>query len=290
MNSQGLLKRIIITLRKQPFKIFIYAFIVYATIWTILEPLIGIVPNASKYFSGEIKFISLILISVLIGAYRSAIPQEVNLKYGNSNIKIAFGDLFLFDGIKAIPVSRFFHETEVIPASLQGKLIQKFVQSGEGSTGFETYKKTIADSLQTESYQEVFRDATQQNERFYPLGTTALLSLDGCPYILFSLTETELKGYIPSDNCNASKMWIALEGFWKKARICARGNPINIPLIGSGVAGIRLNSNHLLELNLLAIANALEEGGKITTEEIRIILHPKYLEDIDLSKFQGIWG
>ncbi|PSB25817.1 macro domain-containing protein [Stenomitos frigidus] len=290
MNSQGLFKRITITLRKQPLKVFTYAFVVYATIWTILEPLIGIVPNASRYFSGEIKFISLILISVLIGAYRSAIPQEANLKYGNSNIKIVFGDLFSFDGIKVIPVSRFFHETQVIPASLQGKLIQKFAQSGEGSKGFETYEKIIADSLHTESFQEVFRDETQQNERFYPLGTTVLLSLDGQPYILFSLTETELKGYIPGDNCNALKMWIALEAFWKKARIYARGNPINIPLIGSGVTGIRLDSIHLLELNLLAIANSLEEGGKITTEEIRIILHSKYLEDIDLSKFQDIWG
>jgi hypothetical protein len=290
MNSQWLLKRIIITLKKQPLKVFVYTFIVYATIWTILEPLIGIVPNASKYLSGEIKFTSLILVSVLIGAYRSAIPQEVNLKYGNSNIKIVFGDLFLFDGIKAIPVSRFFHETEVIPASLQGKLIQKFIHSGEGSKGFETYKKIITDSLQAESCQEIFRDATQQYEKFYSLGTTVLISLDGQPYVLFSLTETELKGYVPSDNCNASKMWIALEAFWEKIRVCTRGNSINIPLIGSGVAGIRLNSNHLLELNLLAIANALEEGGKITTEEIRIILHPKYLEDIDLSKFQSIWG
>lgn len=290
MNNQGLLKRVIITLRKQPLKAFIYAFIVYATIWTILEPLIGIVPNTSKYFSGEIKFVSLILVSVLIGTCRSAIPQEVSLKYGNSNIKIIFGDLFSFDGIKAIPVSRFFHETQVISTSLQGKLIQKFVQSAEGSRGFKAYEKTIADALQAESCQEMFRDATQQNERIYPLGTTVPLSLDGQSYILFSLTETELKGYISSDNCNALKMWIALENFWKKARICTRGDSINIPLIGSGVTGIRLNSTHLLELNLLAIANALEEGGKITTEEIRIILHPKYLEDIDLSKFQSIWG
>ena len=85
-------------------------------------------------------------------------------------------------------------------------------------------------------------------------------------------------------------MWLSLGKFWYQARIDARGKPINIPLIGSGVTGIRLSPNRILELNLLAIANAIEEGGKITTEEIRIILHPKYMEDINLSDFQNIWS
>lgn len=108
--------------------------------------------------------------------------------------------------------------------------------------------------------------------------------------MLFALTETELKGYIPSDNCNISKMWTALEGFWQKARIHSRGKLINIPLIGSGVTGIRLSPSRILELNLLAISNAIEEGGKITTEEIRIVLHPKYMETVNLEDFQNLWG
>ncbi|NES98945.1 MAG: hypothetical protein F6K32_28040 [Desertifilum sp. SIO1I2] len=138
--------------------------------------------------------------------------------------------------------------------------------------------------------QEIYRDATQRKEKYYPLGTTVTLELNGQDYILFALTETELKGHIPDNNCNVSKMWIALEKFWEKARIHARGNAVNIPLIGSGVTGIRLNPTRLLELNLLAITNAIEEGGKITTEEVRIVLHPKYIEDIDLNDFQSIWN
>jgi hypothetical protein len=113
--------------------------------------------------------------------------------------------------------------------------------------------------------------------------------LNGQDYILFSLTETELKGHIPQDNCNISKMWIALEKLWEAARVHSRGQAINIPLIGSGVTGIRLNPSHLLEINLLSIASAIQESGKITTEDIRIILHPKYIEDINLNDFQSLW-
>ncbi|PZV06502.1 MAG: hypothetical protein DCF22_23725 [Leptolyngbya sp.] len=111
MSNYGLLHRVILGVRQKPLKPFVSAFIAYAAIWTVLEPLIGIVSPAQKYFSGELKFLILLLASILIGLYKSAVPRELSIQYGNSVIKIVFGDLFLFSGIKAIPVSRsgLFH-------------------------------------------------------------------------------------------------------------------------------------------------------------------------------------
>ena len=290
MKHSGFLGRIIIGFKRKPLKFFMNTFIVYVTIWAILEPIIGIVPNATHYFSGEIKFFALLFASVCVGLYRNAVPNEIHIRYRNSSITVIFGDLFSFDGFKVIPVSRFFFETQAVPTSLQNKLIQMFLQSREGGEGLALYNHSLYIALQEARYHEVYRDATRQQEKYYPLGTTAILELNGQSYMLFALAETELKGHIPNDNCNISRMWIALEAFWEEARIQSRGRSVNVPLIGSGVTGIRLNSTRLLELNLLAIANAIEEGGKITTEEVRLILHPKYMEDINLSDFKDIWN
>ncbi|MBU7584674.1 MAG: hypothetical protein KAF91_17475 [Nostoc sp. TH1S01] len=290
MNSNNFFHRVKIGIKNKPFHFLVNIFIAYAAIWTILEPLLSIVQNAGKYFSGEIKFFAFVLISSLIGTYKTAVPKSINFRYGNTSIEIIFGDLFSFTGFKVIPVSRYFYEIQVVATSLQNKLIHKFVTSHEGDRGFDVYQETLSKALQYEIYQESYRSVTQQKEKYYPLGTTATLMLNGQDYMLFALTETELKGQIPDDNCNVSKMWIALEKFWKKARIDSRGKSINIPLIGSGVTGIRLNPTQLLELNLLAIANAIEEEGKITTEEIRIVLHPKYIENINLNNIQKIWS
>lgn len=164
------------------------------------------------------------------------------------------------------------------------------MQSQEGSKGFDVYEQKLSLALEQEPYQEVYRSATQRKDKYYPLGTTAFLELNGEGYILFALTETELKGYIPNNNCNVSKMCTSLESFWQKARLHSRGNSINIPLIGSGVTGIRLSPSRILELNLLAIANAIEEAGKLTTEEVRIVIHPKYMEIVDLDDFQSLWS
>jgi hypothetical protein len=290
MNQNNLLQRILIGVKKKPLGLIINIFVIYAAIWTLLEPLIGFVPEAQKHFSGDFKFLTLVLISSCVGIYRNAVPGEITIKHDNCVIKVVFGDLFSFDGFKAIPVSRYFFETQVVQTSLQNKIIQLFLGSKEGNEGFRIYKQALSNALQGESYQELYRDATKQKEKYYPLGTTALLELNGQDFILFTLTETELKGHIPDDNCNIAKMWAALEDLWKKARVHSRGNSINIPLIGSGVTGIRLEPTRLLEFNLLAIVNSIEEGGKITTEEVRIVLHPKYIEDIDLNNFQRMWG
>ena len=283
------MSRVRLGVAKKPLKALVSIFIAYAAIWTILEPLLSIVSPAREYISGELKFFILVFTSILIGLYKSAVPKEITLQYSNSIIKIVFGDLFSLDGIKGIPVSRYFFEIEVIPTSLQNKVIQSFIQSKEGSKGFENYERSLSSALEGEQYQEIRRNTNQPKERYYPLGTTALLELESEIYMLFALTETEIKGYISSDNCNISKMWVALEVFWQKAHIYSRGKAVNIPLIGSGVTGIKLSPNRILELNLLAIANAIEEGGKITTEEIRIVLHPKYMEVVDLNEFQNLW-
>jgi Domain of unknown function (DUF6430) len=290
MHDYSLLHRIILGFKNKLRKLLITIFVIYASIWTILESLIGLVPSTSQYFSGEFEFLILVLMSSIIGFYKNAIPESILVKYGNSSIKIEFGDIFSCEGFRVIPVSRYFFETQIVPTSLQSKLIQMFIQSQEGDKGFVLYNQTLSTALQNVTYREKYRNETQQKEKYYPLGTTAILGINGQSYMLFSLTETELKGCIPHDNCNVSKMLISLESFWREARVHARGRSISIPLIGSGVTGIRLKPIQLLELNLLAIANAVEEGGKITTEEIKIVLHHKYMEDIDLGNFQDIWN
>ncbi|NES98957.1 MAG: hypothetical protein F6K32_28110 [Desertifilum sp. SIO1I2] len=189
MSSYNLVSRIVVGFKRKPFKLFGNIFVAYATFWTVLEPLISIVPNADKYLSGELKFFTLVVISSLFGMYRNAIPAEITVKHSNSTIKIVFGDLFAFDGFKAIPVSRYFFETQVVLTSLQNKIIQMFINSEEGTEGFKAYNQAISAAIKGDNYQEIYRDATQRKEKYYPLGTTVTLELNGQDYILFALTD-----------------------------------------------------------------------------------------------------
>jgi Domain of unknown function (DUF6430) len=274
---------------KRPFRLAANIFIVYAATWGFLEPIISIVPHASEFLSGFFKYFILVLFSVIFGFLRSISPQEISVNYANCKIVISFGNLFSTKGFQSIPVSRYFYETEVFQNSLQGQLIAKFLQSSEGVKGLSNYRSNLEYSLDDVPFELKDQNSTEKGlERYYPLGTTVAVDLQGQQYFLFALTETESEGRIPNDNCDPTKLWIVLDMFWKQARILSRGKPINIPLIGSGVTGIRLSPKQLLELNLLAIASAIESGGKITTDKITIVLHPQYIGDINLQDISSM--
>lgn len=293
MKNSHLIERICSGIKDKPYKSLKYIWSAFATIWGVIAPLIIFFPLTKQLLLGIPQFIILIVISILIGLYRSAIPSEIEFKYNNQVIiKIIFGNLFNFDGYKVIPVSRFFFETDVMQKSLQRQIIKKFEDSGNITRGVKPYIQALETALQGQDYQETVRNKAKGKEKYYPLGTTAILVLEGEKYILFALTETELDGFIPNDNCDVSKMWEALEKFWESALIKAQGNVINIPLIGSGVTGISLSPSRILELNLLVIANAIEKVGRLTTKEIRIIIYSKNndVKEINLDDFKNIWG
>lgn len=287
MNDYSILNRIWVGSRKNLKKLFISIFFTYTALWTILDSLMSMLKPLETYITGSWKYLLLVLVSIVVGMCRVIRPKKISLKYNNSTIIISFGDLFSFDGIKAIPVSRFFFEIEVIKKSLQDAVIQKFRDSEEGSKGLDKYIERLSTALNGVAHDLIKRKV--EEEKFYPIGTTALIKLNDDSYLLFALTETELKEYIRhGDNCSVTDMWIALEKFWNDARDQARGNPVNIPLIGSGVTGIELSPIRILEMNLLAILSSMIEKG-IITDEIRVILHHKFFKEIDLRLIKQTW-
>lgn len=304
--------------------------------------------------------------------------SSVQCRINDSVVRITFGDLFSYDGIKAIPVSRHFFETEVAERSLLHVAINKLKQSYRKGE-LKRYEKQLLAALEGKEYTnapvafgtmdvmlkpgdlsglrqvlatrfsegelqdlcfdlrvdydslpgqgkndkareliahlhrrdhilELIRTGEQVRpdiswsqtfqmdgepsitDRLYPLGTTAFMKSGKENFLFFAITWTELRGYIPDDNCSVTNMWVALEKFWHEARKYAHGEAINVPLIGSGITGINLKPIHILELNLLAILNSITRRGKITSNEIRIVLYPPKHSKVDLKSIQQIWG
>lgn len=296
MKYHNIINRIIAGVRKNPSQVFVEGFLVYATFWIILEPIFSMISTtATQYLAGTLSFATLVLLSLVLGLLRSASPAEIEIKINGSAIRVVFGDLFTFDGVKVIPASKFLYETDVVVSSLQDKLIKKFLVLGEGAQGINKYTSALEEALAGKFCELVDNNSEQllsnnNLKKKYPLGTTAQLILQEHVYYIFALTETELRNRIPPNNCDPQNLFLALENFWKEARKLNRSSePLNIPLVGSGVAGVKLRPSSILEIILLSIENAIRQDGKITTEDIRIVLHPKYLEEINLTRVQEMW-
>ena len=289
MNIEQNLYRKWVTIKQDPKALIIYIFVAYGVIWAILDPIMSIIPSFQIYFSGWDRYLIMLSISIVIGFVRIERPNEIVLRVQNSTIVITFGDLFTQQGIRVIPVSQFMYEMDVVPSSLQAIVIRRFIEGGEGIQGATTYKNALDAGLRTKQTQEIVRFSETGTEKFYQLGTSAILKHVGETYLYFAVTKTELIGQIPDDNCSLVKLLMALECMLDEARVQSRGQDLNLPLIGSGMAGINLSPMRILELNLLAILSSLVEKGNITTGNIRIVLHEKYFEQIDLNHFHQSW-
>jgi hypothetical protein len=278
-----------VAISHNPKALFIYIFAAYGVIWAILDPIMSIIPSFQNYFSGWDRYLIMLSISIVIGLVRIERPDEIVLRVQNSTIVISFGDLFTQKGIRVIPVSQYMYEMDVVPSSLQAIVIRKFIDGGEGVQGAVAYKNALDSGLHDKFAQEIVRFSEIGAEKYYQLGTSAILNHAGEIYLFFAATKTELKGHIPADNCSLVKLLTALECMLDEARVQTRGQDINMPLIGSGMAGINLSPMRILELNLLAVLSSLVDKGNITTGNIRIILHKKYFEQIDLNHFHQSW-
>jgi hypothetical protein len=121
--------------------------------------------------------------------------------------------------------------------------------------------------------------------RRYPIGTTALVTVNQDRYVVFALAKADpstCKVYL-----DVNMMWGALHELWGRLRIECNGHAVNLPLVGSGSAGLGLPARDLL--NLIILSAITETKLKEVTQRIRIVLHRVWFDNFDLRDVRQYW-
>lgn len=201
------------------------------------------------------------------------------------SITVGFGDLFRQDGCKAIPVNDFFDsvvdEKHVAKNSLHGLMLTQF-WAGNTSDWDNQVTRELANTAPIES---VATRPTPGKHNRYPVGTTISAIAQDNIFLCVALSKTDVTTLEAS--ATYQELQLAVHSLLGMARTVCSGRPVNLPLMGSGLARTGVKPNIIVDLLLLAI---FEESRtrKITTH-IRIIL-PKAMRDrIDLTTIQKDW-
>ena len=256
-------------------------FVAFSVLWTLTEGLGYFVPCIQ--FKGVIPLGILIAISLgyaLKAAWRPS-RVEIRIAYTNTVLEVLFGDLFVQPGIRAFAVNEFFDSQLGAPVSeksIHGTFLKRFFGGHP-----ESFDKQIDAELKDNRFELVER-AEGKTKRF-ALGSTALITVDQDKYIAFALAKTDPK------TCKACSdvtlMWLALNHLWQRARIETGGNPLNLPLVGSGLSGIGLPTRDLL--NLLILSAITETKAKTITTRIRFVLSRDRYDELDLREIKEHW-
>lgn len=267
---------------RHPWKTGGFIYLAFSALFTVVQA-VNFFDNKIK-FEGVLYFSVMILLSVGFALWRVGKPSkiEVDIAHTNTVIEIVFGDLFKMDGIKIISVNEFFDSQigkPVSEKSLHGAFLKR---------SFGGHPQSFDAQIDSELANVAYTDVPQKTEgktKAYPIGTTAVVTVNQDSYILFALTKSD------PITCKASSdvtlMWVAMHGAWQRARVEAGGHDINIALIGGGLSGLGLPTRDLL--NLIILSAITETKSQEITRRIRIVLHRDRFEDLDLRDVKKHW-
>lgn len=261
-------------------------------VWLFLEAYYGLgPPDAHKLAFLQFLCIGLVVGSlwfalngfVITGFLRRSI--EITSNAFDTPITIMFGDLFAQDGYKAIGVNEFFDSTvdekHIASNSLHGLMLTSY-----WAGNISDWDSQVAQELESMQPIEVvtLRPAPGKPKRF-AIGTTASVSRNGNDFLCVAITKTCIKSLEAS--ATSDDLQHAMRGLLSKARSVCSGRPLNIPLIGSGLARTGIKPNIIVDLILLAIFE--ESRTRKITNHIRIIIPKGMKKRIDFTTIQKDW-
>lgn len=275
------MKGILIGIRHNPLRAFIYWFASFSVLWTLIEGFIYFMPSLNLQGPASLVVVAVIGIIYTAATIRRPSKIEIPIHHTNTQIEIKFGDIFEEDGYRVIAVSEFFESEIGIPVSAKS-LHGIFLSKCFGGHN-QTFDQIIDKELEESPSENVSK--LQGKTRKYPIGTTATVSVNNDHYLCFALTKTEI------DSCKVNSdvqiLWKALSGLWHKARISLGGSALVLPLVGSGLSGIGLPTRDLLNLIILSVIT--ETKRKQITTCVRIILTVDLYDKIDLKEVKRHW-
>jgi hypothetical protein len=266
---------------RHPFRTIQYGFTAFSIFFTVVKAVTHFI--TSLKIEGPLALGVMVLVSLAFGMKKVWKPSRIEIPIANCNtiIEIAFGDIFEQDGIRAISVNEYFDSKlgkPVSDKSLHGIFLQKCFGGYP-----EPFDIQLSEQLKNVDSEDV--NKVDGKTKRFPVGTTAIISVNQDKYLVFALSNTD------PQTCKASAdvtmMWTALHELWQRARIESGGHAVNLPLIGSGLSGIGLPTRDLL--NLIVLSAITETKSREITQRIRIVLHRDRFDDLDLRDVKKHW-
>ena len=200
----------------------------------------------------------------------------------DSTIIVRFGDIFKHEGWKAISVNDFFDsivdDDLVSRTSLHGTVINTF-WSGDS----EAWQREVNSDLSEATFECVQR--TKGNTRKFPVGTTVSSSSKAQKFLFVVLGQTNVDDNVAS--ATTDDLARSVRGMLSKARTVCAGQPLIIPLMGSGLSRVGIRSAILIDI-ILAVLFQETKKAKIT-DSIVLVLPREKIGEINLGAVERDW-
>jgi hypothetical protein len=261
-----------------------FAFV--GAIWTLVEIVTFFYPNAKTALEANpacyLPLLGTAAAIVFFGHVYEPRRVSFHIPKTDREIVLQYGDLLSTETDWLIGVGEFFDSDIGIPVSknsLHGQLITRTF-NGDSSR----FRKELDAAL-------VGHDSEQTTRTIFPrarykLGTTAVLKNGRHNIFLVAMARTDLD--TSKASTTVSLLWDALKSALRVICDHNNGEPISMPLIGNGLADIKIAPQDLLRLLVIALVDTHREQRLPKT--INIVLHDSCFDHLDVREIRRDWS
>ncbi len=239
-----------------------WLFVIFGGFWAVAQIVDlyfigGMNPAARRIF-----FFVSVAVSALAALWlaRSRHPHTTLIPGTKTKLTITVSDLFNYRGHIGLAVNEFFDSQlgdHVAKNSVHGQCIMRLF-NGDSSR----FDNAIRDSLSSATAKEVTRESG--NRKQFPIGTTAVLDHGERRLFMVALCHTNLDDL--KAHASATDLWNSLCELWRTVRSRGNGQPVAVPLIGSGISGIKISESAIAQMTVLSLQAVSQEDGQVTSE------------------------
>ena len=258
-------------------------FATYGALWLAVESISAFFVSLKL---GGLAGYSALLALAAFGGLLGAWPKkrvEFQIPASDSSFEIRFGNIFEGKAVVVIPVNDYFDGElgdHVSENSLHGQFIRD-VLGGQSKTFFDLTSEALAHVVPKEA--GVARSSGRCDR--YAIGTVARVDVNGRRYLLVVLSHTDPLSLKAS--ASVHDLWTALAGVWKGIRDFSNGQPVRIPLIGSGLSGTGLPPGHLIEIVVTSFLCHTKE--RKVADGVTLVLPRRLAGHVDLKSIKRRW-
>lgn len=259
------------------------SFSITGGVWTIYQILEIVLPTI-KY---DLKNLCIILTPLfLIINLKIKFPKrtmEYYIKNKDIKIKIIIGDMLKESGGKIVPTNTTFDTKRegdfISEKSIQGQIEEKY------------YKNNIQllDTLIENELKDIkkFRklDRKSSKDKQYEIGTTIKLIINNDKYYFLAIADVNEFG---QPKASYENILISLSRLWKFILEKGHMEPIVIPVLGTGRAGINQSKENVIKQIIFSFI-ASNNGEKKISNELKICINPEDIKN-DIVNIEEIYN
>lgn len=172
-----------------------------------------------------------------------------------TKLTVSYGDLFAQEGMKVIPVNEYFDthlgDGIVSPNTIHGMFLKKY--QGQLTRVDSMIRKELENSTPLPAPYRTRDIVDELPQTPYPLGTCIRLTIDNKKYLLVAFTRFNENEHV---DIGLAEYPIVIQKLFCWMEQLCDANPVYLPLLGGGQAGVKLTKMQLLNTIIRAGQNS----------------------------------